>query len=287
MADLVRRAIRFVADEVKLQSDLVRRSFRWDYLARSTTARTIFEFGEKTDGEGETGTWIASANPESTCDFCSVSGTFSGTLVPPTDPSQSGASSRAYCAIRADIPKLLRDCHDYEGLEMKLRIADANVYAVNLTAKSFFPDDLYQGFLVSDRRENSDNIDSSVTDDKDDRWMQARLNFDDFLLTSYGYEKAVQRELNTESLSTVGFTVISENESPFEMQIEWIRAVPYDDGIETSAEVTREEAQATGEDDDPRRRRVCVAAEAERRERIERAISKRKNRSAKGHERNS
>ena len=52
-------------------------------------------------------------------------------------------AAQSFCAIRCNVPRRLRDCGDFEGLALRIR-ADTNLYTVNVQAKSFFPDDLYQ-----------------------------------------------------------------------------------------------------------------------------------------------
>ena len=95
--------------------------------------------------------------------------------------------------------------------------------SVNITAKSFFPDDLYQGFLKSSSSEEKAS------------WMDAILPFDRFLLTSYGYEKELQREMNTDCIYTIGFTVMSEEPGPFRLEIDSIRAVPFPEDESSSS----------------------------------------------------
>jgi len=133
-------------------------------------------------------------------------------------PEATGASAetalrkQAYCAIRAKVPRRVRDCSDFQGLEMKIR-ADARMYAVNVTGKSFFPDDLYQGFIQQQEPLSGDE------------WTTVTLPFSQFVLTSYGYAKEEQREINAESIRTVGFTVMADHEGAFRFEVAWVRAV--------------------------------------------------------------
>ena len=139
-------------------------------------------------------------------------------------------------------------------------MADKNhVYAVNITAKSFFPDDLYQGFLRPSKEEG---------EEEDAPWIEAVLPFDRFLLTSYGYEKELQREMNTDCIYTIGFTVMSETPGPFRLEIDSIRAVPFEE-VDSSSTMDVRKRNAGGD--------ITMSEKDEdRAERIRRSIEKRR-----------
>ena len=139
-------------------------------------------------------------------------------------------------------------------------MADKNhVYAVNITAKSFFPDDLYQGFLRPSKEEG---------EEEDAPWIEAVLPFDRFLLTSYGYEKELQREMNTDCIYTIGFTVMSETPGPFRLEIDSIRAVPFEE-VDSSSAMDVRRRNAGGD--------ITMSEKDEdRAERIRRSIEKRR-----------
>ena len=144
--------------------------------------------------------------------------------------------------------------------QRQVRMADKNhVYAVNITAKSFFPDDLYQGFLRPSKEEG----------EEDAPWIEAVLPFDRFLLTSYGYEKELQREMNTDCIYTIGFTVMSETPGPFRLEIDSILAVPFEEVDSSSAmDVRRRNAGGDitmSEKDEDRAERIRHSIEKRRR----------------------
>jgi len=121
-------------------------------------------------------------------------------------------AERGYCAIRASVPRLNSDLSDYEGIGLRIR-ADANVYAFNVKSKSFFPDDLYQGFIRVGEPSSSR------------QFVDVELPFEKLLLTSYGFQKMVNRPLPQDKLTHIGITIIAEKDTPFELQIESIKAL--------------------------------------------------------------
>ena len=137
----------------------------------------------------------------------------------------------------------------------QVRMADKrHVYAVNITAKSFFPDDLYQGFLKPSESSNEDEA----------PWIEAVLPFDRFLLTSYGYEKELQREMNTDCIYTIGFTVMSETPGPFRLEIDSIRAVPFEDVADVGDSRNVNNISLSEKDED-RAERIRLSIERRRR----------------------
>eukprot|EP00941_MAST-03F_sp_MAST-3F-sp1_P005703 g5703.t1 len=129
---------------------------------------------------------------------------------------------KAYAAIRATIPRELGNCEDYEGIGLRIK-ADSNLYTLNVTAQSFFPDDLHQGYL-------------KVEGDDVGEWLNVELPFENLLLTSYGYEKTMGRPVDASRLKTIGFTVVGgeKEEGPFRLEIESIKAlVEMDKGAKT------------------------------------------------------
>lgn len=265
------------------------RSFRWDYYvaaAAPATSLPLFSFGTTTATSTATSTsWIASASPSSSVSFDPDTGLFTGTLRRREASSPAGgASSGTYAAARASVPYAARDCHAYEGLELAVRFHDDHVYALNVTAQSFFPDDLYQGFLKRGSGGGGGEIKDS------DVWTRVVLPFDRLILTSYGYEKSIQREIHADALRTVGIAVMAEGggvdledvsaveaerEIPFKLEIGWIRAVPR---VEVAEDGRRRGSDGGGGDDDDDTIASVAEAEILRRERIERSIARRRER---------
>ena len=180
---LGQRLARWARTELSFRRAQVAKAFRWS-LGPATEDKILWRFDASADPELVLEDWVVSSDEvvdgHSRCTLTvrndSVA-VFEGEVK--LNP-QGQTAERGYCAIRASIPRLLSDLSDYEGFGLRLR-TDANVYAVNVKAQSFFPDDLYQGFVRS-----------SV-----DGFVDVELPFEKLLLTSYGFQKMVNRPLPT------------------------------------------------------------------------------------------
>lgn len=275
------RASRWIAEEASHQSSKWIKGFQWD-ISRPTTPKAIFDFERSPElrSSPSLSEWTLGSDEEiggaSTCTLTATdkSIVFSGNLEIPKDinvgtETSDPSKKRAYCAIRTKVPRRLQELYEYRGLELKVRSKyERQVFSVNLTAKSFFPDDLYQGFLM--------NLPPS-------EWVSATLPFDRFVLTSYGYEKEVQRELNKEAVKTIGFTVMSDRPGPFELEISRIRAAPYyeDEDEDAMQMVLLDDGESDANEESGatmRRARRSEAQDLQRQERIRMSIERRKRR---------
>jgi hypothetical protein len=143
-ASLVQRFLRLARTELEFRKAQVASAFRWA-PGPAETDRAIWKFDAK--DPDTLADWVKSSDEVlgglSRCTFTVNDdnvAVFEGVVR--LNPAGSTAD-RGYCAVRAAIPRLHSDLSDYEGLGLRLRM-DGNVYAFNVKAKSFFPDDMYQ-----------------------------------------------------------------------------------------------------------------------------------------------
>lgn len=241
MAMIGQRLARWARSELQFRKAQVAKAFTWS-PGPATEDRLLWKF-EADDPEALTD-WVASTDEvvdgRSRCTFTvreDKVAVFEGRIE--LNPEGTTAE-RGFCAIRARIPRLNSDLDDYEGLGLRVR-ADDNVYALNVKARSFFPDDLYQGFIRVGSNE----------------FVDVELPFEKLLLTSYGFQKMVNRPVPQDKLTHLGITIIAEEDTDFRLEIESISAV---------ASVEEEQVEE----------RVQEVKERERQERLKLSIAKRK-----------
>mmetsp|Transcript_12096 Transcript_12096/g.18298 ORF Transcript_12096/g.18298 Transcript_12096/m.18298 type:complete len:379 (+) Transcript_12096:29-1165(+) len=168
---------------------------------------------------------------------------------------KSRAKRSGFCAIRCPefpfggIPVGTK----YNALEFNLR-SDGRAYTLNLKTDSYFEDDLYQCMITvspDDVREAQERLKQSQsrqegriesttvsTDDDDedvgksleDGFVSIVLPFKDFMLTSHGRLKHIQRNLDSVQLQHLGLTLMDQKNGPFQIDISRIRLVNYRDG---------------------------------------------------------
>ncbi|OQR82823.1 hypothetical protein ACHHYP_15460 [Achlya hypogyna] len=192
----------------------------------------VFHFGKPESTEG----WLTSSDRaiggSSTCSFEFVptpadskvmgapkdgAAVFSGNLSLSVQPTEQHVVRSGYCAIRGNVPSGLH-LHGYQGLAMRIK-SDGRVYRINAQADGWNPHDLYMGFLKAPANE----------------WVEAELAFSDFILTSRGYVQVDDPvKLNPASLRTIGIALADDKEGPFELCIEWIKAVDKVDTTNTA-----------------------------------------------------
>ncbi|GAB5030281.1 nadh:ubiquinone oxidoreductase intermediate-associated protein 30 [Nannochloropsis oceanica] len=134
---------------------------------------------------------------------------FSGqlsTLRPSMDPK---VKRTGYSAVKIIMPRALK-IENYEGLELSVR-TDGRNYVTNLEVDSFFPDELYQGY---------------ITGLPAGQWWTIQLPFRDMTLTRLGRLSYIQKELDsTFALESIGFLVADGKPGPFRLEIGGVNAV--------------------------------------------------------------
>ena len=117
-----------------------------------------------------------------------------------------------FTAIRAVVPPESQDIGDFAGVSLRVRSQDRRSFAFNLQTPSFFPQDLYQAFIVLP---------------EPNEFYELSLPFSNFLLTGRGRVREVQRELDTTTITTIGFSVGGQESKPgkFELEIDWVKWV--------------------------------------------------------------
>ena len=170
-----------------------------------------------------------------------------------------GEKTRAFCSVRTEFPRENMDLSEFTSLELWLRM-DHNPYVVNVRAHTLVPDDLYQGFLPPAPLEQRGD------------WLRFELPFERFVLTSFGYEKALEREMDTQRMQTLGFTVMAEEDTDFRLDIALIAATGA--GSEVAGSETRRAVEHTAEADIARQERIA-RGQARARQRRERQRQRR------------
>jgi hypothetical protein len=117
-----------------------------------------------------------------------------------------------FAAMRAVLPAESQDIGDFRGVTLRVRSKDKRNFALNLQTPTFFAHDLYQGFIVLPR---------------ENEFFELSLPFNHFLLTGKGKIREIQRELDTNTITTLGFSVGGHGSRPgdFELEIDWIKWV--------------------------------------------------------------
>ena len=151
----------------------------------------------------------------------------------------------------------------YNALEIKCR-TDGRLYAVNLKASTFLPDDLYQGFIqipssfedpaTSDSEQatksnipvefqtndsvnhnNSEDTESSLNDppklSNEGEFVKLVLPFRDFILTAGGRAREYQRALDGNiTIEHIGFMLADGEDGDFHFDLARVRAVNHSGG---------------------------------------------------------
>ena len=117
-----------------------------------------------------------------------------------------------FAAVRGTLPTDVQDIGDFSGLSIRVKSVNKRNFAVNLQTPSFFPNDLYQGFIVLPRP---------------NEFFELSIPFSSLLLTGKGRIREVQRSLDTYTVNTLGFSVGGPESTPgpFELEIDWIKWV--------------------------------------------------------------
>jgi hypothetical protein len=117
-----------------------------------------------------------------------------------------------FAAIRAVLPEEVQDIGDFSGLSIRVKSKDKRNFAINLQTPSYFPHDLYQGFIVLPRS---------------NEFFELSIPFSHLLLTGKGRVREVQRLLDTYTVNTLGFSVGGPGATPgpFEFEIDWVKWV--------------------------------------------------------------
>ena len=139
----------------------------------------------------------------------------------------SDAQRSGFCAIRAT--EYPYGGANLEGLYNALEIVcrtDGRTYTVNLKVSSFFPGDMYQGYInVPATHPDKSNI-CTETGGGFERLV---LPFNKFSLTAFGRLRDIQRELdNNVEVQHVGFTLMDGRDGDFQFDLARIRAVNFD-----------------------------------------------------------
>eukprot|EP00978_Attheya_sp_CCMP212_P034059 scaffold140779_cov45-Attheya_sp.AAC.2 len=152
-------------------------------------------------------------------------------------------SRSGFCALRSPVFNFTGANlgEKYNALEITCR-PDNRLYTLNLCITSYFPDDMYQGFI------NAENAHVPIISGEEDgpnnntpggEFVSLILPFRGFVLTSAGRMREVQRDLDgAVKIEHMGLTLMDEKDGPFTFDLSSIRAVNYYDG------------QILGEDDE-------------------------------------
>lgn len=139
----------------------------------------------------------------------------------------SDAQRSGFCAIRAtEYPYGGANLQGlYNALEIVCR-TDGRTYTVNLQVSSFFPGDMYQGYINLPPTHPDK---SKICPDTGGGFERLVLPFNKFALTAYGRMREIQRELdNNVEVQHVGFTIMDGQDGDFQFDLSRIRAVNFD-----------------------------------------------------------
>lgn len=112
----------------------------------------------------------------------------------------------------------------YNALEIICR-TDGRVYTVNLKVSSFFPGDMYQGYINVPATHADKSKICPATGGGFERLV---LPFNKFALTAFGRLRDIQRELDNDvEIIHIGFTLMDGQDGDFEFDLARIRAVNF------------------------------------------------------------
>jgi hypothetical protein len=109
-----------------------------------------------------------------------------------------------FCGAIYPIPWYNQTVTNCEVFVLRVK-TDGRQYKVNLQNDSFIPDDLYQG----------------VIDIKANEWRTIKLKLQNFALTSRGVLKPDQRVMDSNTISSIGFSIEDGKDGPFRLEIDW------------------------------------------------------------------
>jgi Complex I intermediate-associated protein 30 (CIA30) len=113
----------------------------------------------------------------------------------------------------------------FNALEIICR-TDGRFYTVNLSVSSFFPGDLYQGY-INVPQTHPDR--SKICPNTGGEFERLILPFTKFVLTAHGRHRDRQRTLdNNVEVQHVGFTLMDGKDGKFQFDLARIRAVNFD-----------------------------------------------------------
>ncbi|EDO40199.1 predicted protein [Nematostella vectensis] len=130
-------------------------------------------------------------------------------------PKESEAKHTGVCAVRSQpqvdwkgrvVPY---DTSEYDGIQMRIR-GDGRTYALNIQPDSVRSDDLHQAFMYTRGGPY---------------WETIRMPFSKFILTNSGYLQ--DHQMDIPRMRTFGITLADNNDGPFSLEIDYIKAVLY------------------------------------------------------------
>nr|CCA15207.1 conserved hypothetical protein [Albugo laibachii Nc14] len=133
---------------------------------------------------------------------------FSGRLSMACEPTEAGVVRSGYCAVRAPRPKEVQ-LFGSQGLQMRVK-TDGRIFRVNIQTEGWNPFDIHMGFIRA----------------PPSKWVDIELPFSSLLLTSRGYVKMDDATvLYPSKLLNIGFAISDQEEGPFELRVQWIKAI--------------------------------------------------------------